>query len=74
MPCSASRFVSMYRAEMSGRNISSADTYTKGRGVILSMLGGVDRKVSQTLRAVLNESIYDKVLRMYKPESLLSNS
>jgi len=34
IPRSASRFVSIYLAGMAGRNISSADTYTNGRGIL----------------------------------------
>jgi len=51
MPCSASRFVSMYLAEMRGRKMSSADTNTNGRGPRLCTLGDIDKKVSHTLKA-----------------------
>jgi hypothetical protein len=50
----------MYLAEMNGRNISSAEIYTKGRGEVLlstSGSGDVDMKVSHILRAIFKSQI-----------------
>lgn len=52
---SASRFVSIYLAGITGRNISSADTYTKGRALLGSTLAGEAINASHTRRADLNE-------------------
>jgi hypothetical protein len=52
--CSASRFVVIYRSEITGRNMSSAEMYINGRGVLAVELGlgGLDKKVSQTRKAL----------------------
>jgi hypothetical protein len=49
--CSACRFVSIYLAGITGRNMSSADTYTNGRGLLVSTPAGEDINASHTRRA-----------------------
>lgn len=79
MPCSAARFVSMYRAEMSGRYMSSAETYTNGRGPVPGSLEGAATNVSHTLRATppptpVNEPSEAPNPGHYAPESRFSTS
>jgi hypothetical protein len=70
--CSASRLVSMYLTGMIGRNISSADIYTNGRGVLLGSIPGAvaETKASQTRKAVIpiNENVYSKAKTNLRPD------
>ena len=52
---SASRFVTMYLVGITGRNISSADTYTKGRALLRSTSAEEAINASHTRRADLNQ-------------------